>query len=87
MDISRYTRLIEKFVGGEISAQVFQQRYLPLFKSDDSAFPEPIFLILDKLFSDVDCYCSDPAIRDSEELDDEQLRECTETAFAALRRA
>jgi len=86
MDISRYIRLIEEFVGGDISAPEFERRYLTLFKSDDSASPEPIFLILDRLFSDVDSYCSDPSIRDGEDLDDEALRECAEAAYAALQR-
>lgn len=71
--LSEYQRLIHEFISGSVSAAEFERRYLDLFKSDDSIREENIFLVLDRLFSDVDVFCSDPAIRGKNDLDEQGL--------------
>ncbi len=58
--MDKYIKLLEEFAGGKISADEFEQRFLQLFKGDNNLQPGREFQILDKLFADVDAYCSDP---------------------------
>lgn len=57
--MEKYIALLKDFVDRKISADEFEQQFLGLFKSD-GVFSGTEFQILDKLFSDVDAYCSDP---------------------------
>jgi hypothetical protein len=57
--MEKYIALLKYFVARKISADEFEQQFLGLFKSD-SVISGTEFQILDKLFSDVDAYCSDP---------------------------
>jgi len=58
--MDRYIKLLEDFVGSKITADEFEQRFIQLFKGDKNLQPGREFKILDKLFADVDAYCSDP---------------------------
>ncbi len=58
--MDKYIKLLEEFAGNNITADEFEQRFLQLFKSDNNLQPGREFKILDKLFADVDAYCSDP---------------------------
>jgi len=58
--MDKYIKLLEDFVGSNITADEFEQRFLQLFKGDNNLQPGREFKILDKLFADVDAYCSDP---------------------------
>ena len=58
--MDKYIKLLEDFAGSKISADEFERRFLQLFKSDDNLQLGREFQILDKLFADVDAYCSDP---------------------------
>lgn len=58
--MDKYIKLLEEFAGNKISADEFEQRFLQLFKSDNNLQPGREFKILDKLFANVDAYCSDP---------------------------
>jgi len=52
-----------RFSRDESAQSVFEVDYLALFKADQRRFPDEVFEILNKLFSDVDMFVSDPEIR------------------------
>ncbi len=58
--MEKYIKLLQSFADRKISADEFEQRFLQLFKGDNNLQPAREFQILDKLFADVDAYCSDP---------------------------
>ncbi len=59
--MDKYIKLLQHFAGSKISADEFEQRFIQLFKSDNNLQPTGRkFQILDKLFADVDAYCSPP---------------------------
>jgi hypothetical protein len=84
-DLVDYARLIEDFVSGKITGPEFETAYLRLFKNDPVSHGESAFMILDRLFSDVDEYFDDP---DSSEADrrqeEENLRACATKALEKL---
>lgn len=82
--IEQYILLITRFVAGEITASQFESRYLEMFKNEADQFPEHAYDALNKLFSDVDCYCSDPHLRDDEDLNDEELLGSAKHALESL---
>jgi hypothetical protein len=51
----------------------FESKYLQRFKSETIALPESAFMILDRLFADVDAYCADSSIRELGDLGDKEL--------------
>ena len=82
--IFRYKTLIEKFLSGSIDANTFEYSYLDMFKKERVILPEPVFEILDRLFADVDAFCSDPALRTDSDLNEQQLREMCLNALHKL---
>jgi hypothetical protein len=58
--MEKYIKLLQSFADSKINADQFEQQFLQLFKSDNNLQPGREFQILDKLFADVDAYCSDP---------------------------
>ncbi|MEG4285691.1 colicin immunity domain-containing protein [Microcoleus sp. A006_D1] len=58
--MDKYINLLEEFVDNKITADEFERRFIQLFKGDNNLQPGTEFKILDKLFADVDAYCSDP---------------------------
>lgn len=83
-NIEQYLLTITQFVAGEITASQFESRYLEMFKNEADHFPEHVYDALNKLFSDVDCYCGDPHLRDDEDLDDEELLGSAKQALESL---
>jgi hypothetical protein len=86
VDLDGYFALMESFLRGQASAQDFEAKYLAMFKADNRPFPDTVFRVLNKLFSDVDMFVSDPEIREASDLDEGQLLERTREAHAALER-
>ncbi|WP_407726486.1 colicin immunity domain-containing protein [Rhodococcoides fascians] len=83
--LSQYRELIERFVKEEISADDFEEEYIRTFTNDKCQVPGSEFIVLEKLFFDVDDYVSDPALRDSpEDLSGEQLRERAAATYSTL---
>lgn len=70
--LAQYVDLIDAFVAGSISATEFESRYLQLYKSDPNAYGEEEGVLFD-LFTDVDVFVADPALRDEGDLDEDQL--------------
>ena len=84
--LTEYLNLIEGFVDGRVGVSEFETRYLALFKSDATFWPEPTYQVLNTLFLDVDAYYPDPAIRGPDDVDEEELRRRAAAALAELRR-
>jgi len=82
--LSPYLELIEAFVLRRIPAAEFEREYLQLFKNDVSTWTEQEYEVLNDLFSDVDSFCADPRLRDSNDLDEGQLRSSADTALERL---
>lgn len=83
-DLEEYLTLIFAFVTREIDGKDFEHKYLELFKSDETIRDEPIYLLLDKLFSDVDIYSADPALGGENTLDDDGLRKQARYVYDSL---
>lgn len=71
--LQKYKGLISAFTSGGMSSAQFESKYLDMFKAETFQFPEHIFDVLNTLFLDVDAYCADSALRDDEDLGDEEL--------------
>lgn len=83
--LARYKNPISRFAHGEISASEFESDYLRLFTTDRNQVLGREFNILDRLFSDVDEYTSDPELRSrAGGLNDEELRACAQEAYQKL---
>ncbi|WP_236745339.1 colicin immunity domain-containing protein [Rhodococcus sp. BS-15] len=83
--LSQYRQIIESFVQEKISADDFEAEYLRTFTNDRSQVQGSEFIILEKLFFDVDDYLSDPVLRESpEDLSGEQLRERAAATYVKL---
>ncbi len=57
--MDKYIKLLKEFVDNKITADDFEGQFLQLFKGDNNLQIGTEFKILDKLFADVDAYCSD----------------------------
>lgn len=67
-----------------MSADEFESLYLFMFKNDQAAYQEEVYQVLDDLFADVDAYCSDPSLRQPNDLDEHQLLQEARKALHAL---
>lgn len=83
--LRQYSELIAAFIQKKISADDFETEYIRTFTNDKIQVPGSEFIILEKLFFDVDDYVSDPMLRDSpEDLSGEQLRERAAATYSKL---
>lgn len=84
-DLEGYIELISSFLNNQISVLDFERMYLDKFKNDTSDFIEDEYTVLNNLFGDVDAFCADPGLRDSEDLDEAQLKQQCKAAVERLR--
>jgi hypothetical protein len=83
--LASYILLIRDFVDHRIAAKDFERKYLDLFKADDSSRPDTQFMILDRLFSDVDAFVGDLKVLDRRfAIDEAELRACAASALKEL---
>jgi len=80
----KYILLITQFVTGELTASQFELSFLEMFKNESEALPERSYATLNALFLDADAYCSNPNLRDEEDLDDQELLDSAKQALAKL---
>ncbi len=78
-----YLALIAAFVDERLSANEFEAVFLALFKNDPGGRPEPIYVVLDTLFGDVDAYDEHP--HQPSWIDGDELRHRAGLALARLR--
>ncbi len=82
--VSVYKDLIVLFADKkEISASEFETKFLKLFKSDKS-YDENFYEIIKPLFYAVEDFCSNPEIRDDDDLDENQLAEAAKATSDKL---
>jgi hypothetical protein len=84
-NIKHYVNLIDSFLNNQIDVSTFEAKYLDTFKNDITMWSGDTYEILNGLFSDVDAFCADPELRDSEDLDEEQLRQQAQVAARKLK--
>ena len=83
-EFKEYFNVMESFQTGKIDASDFEGRFLDLFKREQRVFPEKVFNILNKLFSDVDCFVSDPQLRSLTDFNEAQLLASSLDAYNSL---
>jgi len=83
-DIQSYITLLHEFLSGQITAKEFETKYLHQFKEDNRHFPGEIFTILNRLFTDCDAFNANPALRGSNDLDEQQLLASCRTTYERL---
>ncbi|TQN32815.1 self-protective colicin-like immunity protein [Haloactinospora alba] len=71
--VAPYVELCRQFVRGGMTASCFESLFLVMYKSEMREL-ESHYSDMAELFWAVDAYCPDPDIRDSSDLDEEQLR-------------
>lgn len=82
--ISAYKDLIVLFIDKkEIGASEFETEFLKLFKSDKS-YDENFYETIKPLFYAVEDFCSNPEIRDDDDLDENQLAEAAKATLDKL---
>ena len=79
-----YIELLREFGQHKISASNFERRFLNLYKEDRTEWAKEEFLILDELFGSVDAFCSEPDLRDENDVDEAQLLEAVKKAWLRL---
>ena len=79
-----YLSAMRAFLANEITATEFERRYIDLFGDDADVRPEDTFRLLNDLFFAVDAFCPDAALREADDLDEDQLRSRVRSALAAL---
>lgn len=73
--VAPYAVLLRLLVDGRMEAEEFEVVFLRLYKADPTAWPPPVFDVLDRFFGDVDAFCPDPALRDQVHgIDEVELR-------------
>lgn len=73
-DIRHYKLMISNFVTHKMDASEFESTYLDTYKNDETRRSESEYALLNGLFLDIDAYCPDPSLRDSDDIDEETLR-------------
>lgn len=82
--IHAYKDLLFRFTGKkEISAIQFEKEFLILFKSDESC-DENSYEIIKPLFYAVEDFCSNPALREKDDIDESQLAEAAQKTLFRL---
>lgn len=82
--LHEHTALIKRFVTGEIPAPLFEMQYISMMKNEITMFLGDVFFVLNELFIAVDAYCSNPALRQESDLNDEELLEKARQALDKL---
>jgi hypothetical protein len=85
--LQSYVALMSDFVSEKIDSATFESSYLRKFKNEEIRLPEAAFLVLDRLFAEVDAYNVDSSNRSRDEIGDEELLSAAKTALSELARS
>lgn len=83
-----YSNLIQCFLNNAISSKDFQTAYLIRFQDEARLLDEPLFLLLDELFGDIDACTDDPELLAEDPefyLDEKSLKSRAESVLARMR--
>lgn len=83
-DNSIYVNLLRDFLHGELSAVDFEKKFRVAFLGDDRIFPQEVFEILNRVFTDGDAYVPDKELRRSRDLDEESYRASCRASYDRL---
>ena len=82
-----YSSLIQRFLNNAISSKQFQTAYLIRFQDEARVLDEPLFLLLDELFGDIDACTDVPELLAEDPdfyLDEKSLRSKAESVLARM---
>lgn len=60
--LDTYSNLIQRFLSRELSSKAFQAAYMRRFLDEARPLDEPLFLLLDELFGDIDSCTDNPEL-------------------------
>jgi len=77
-NLTKLLELIETFISGNMSASEFEGNYINIWRSyrdfdNISEVDDNTQIYVDRIFTTLDVYCSDPELRDEGDLDDDKL--------------
>ncbi|WP_218080638.1 colicin immunity domain-containing protein [Anthocerotibacter panamensis] len=85
LTLETYSNLIGLFLDRAIDVHEFEKNYLNLFKEDSNQWSVEVYSILNDLFSDIDAFCGDPDLLETEDLSEDDLRLRCTLAFNKLK--
>ena len=80
-----YIALLADFVGNKVSIDQFECEFLLQFKSETRVLPATVFDLLNQIFYAVDAYCSDPKLRNTDDLSETELRAICSSLLTQLK--
>lgn len=83
--VTPYVVMVDRFLTGRMPVAEFETAYMRTFLNDATHWPEPIYLILNEIFLDVEAFYPDPIFRNEFVIDESELRSRVERSFAGLR--
>jgi hypothetical protein len=84
--VEDYKNLIQEFLDGKHSADVFQTKYEDLYDPDFTEMPDKALDIIDELYVDVEAFSETPLTMDIEKfrVDEAELKKCVMRAKMKL---
>lgn len=79
-----YAGLINAYLTDNKSVLDFQESYFEMFKQDEVEWMDEEFEVLNGLFTDLDVFYYDSALRDPDDMDESQLRNRAEIALRRI---
>lgn len=74
--MTNYIILIKSYLLGFSDICLFEKEYYNLFKNDDKTdYTKKEYDFINGVFSTLDSYCSNPELRDENDLNDEEVKE------------
>ena len=61
--VNPYVEMMHRLLAGDVSISSFKEEYQQRYLADDTAWPEPLYDILDTVFATADNVVEDPAVR------------------------
>jgi hypothetical protein len=84
-EVAEYLELIERFLRGDMTARDFSLAYLDLFKKEQRILPEPVYNVLNGLFTDTDTFRPDVELREEgADMTDEEFMSICRAAYRRL---
>jgi hypothetical protein len=83
--VAPYVVIVEGILSERMPMEELETAYLRTFLDDRTRWPEPIYLILNEIFLEVDAFFSDATDRGAFVMDEAELRGQVERSFAGLR--
>ncbi len=86
INIDSYIGFISDYLNNRISVQCFEYAYMKYFLEENCKMSSEEYLILNGLFMDVESFCSDPALIDEHDIDENELQKRCKFALENLQK-